>query len=368
MKTITPYKYLKDDIYYNEFYDRLTVEACRRWESKKDDQDIAPLKENEDPRLAGIKNGWITNAVIPVALYYLIGEYYTQKAETIRQWTERDQAKDERVATAQVPRGIRCLGCSTPMECISRDLHINSHNDNQVLFMFECQQCHSRRLYWEDGQEWVLKKNPCPQCRTGMESKSIRDGNIIKTEYTCSGCEHKETDTWDLDKKKEDTIDSNFEADRKKYCLSDEEGMKYIDGAVKLKHVTDMIKDQQENTEVYDAVAKIKKLTILELQNLLNPVIDRAGYIKLEFDKPDMTKDVVVGFSLQDNKPGRGDRNSVYELQGLIKKALGGTNWRLMSDGISYRLGFLNGRFSGVEGEVALIKLTGLQKKDTRGM
>ena len=117
---------------------------------------------------------------------------------------------------------------------------------------------------------------------------------------------------------------------------------------------------------MYDAVAKIKKLTVIELQNLLNPLIEGVGYTKLELGKPDMTRDVVVVFSLQDNKPGRSEYDSIQGLQKIIKNALEETNWRLMSEGITYRLGFLSGRFRGVEGEEALIKLAGLQKKETR--
>jgi len=41
----------------------------------------------------------------------------------------------------------------------------------------------------------------------------------------------------------------------------------------------------------------------------------------------------------------------------LTKKTLADTNWRLMSDGASYKLGFLSGRLKGVEGEDDLKKL-----------
>jgi len=331
MESKATYQYLKDDIYYNELYDRLTIETCRRWESKKDNKKLVPPKEDENLKLSDIKyKKWSVKVVLPIALYHIKGERYTKKAETIGAWKERDSQDKER-----------------------------------VLFMFECSNCHKRRAYWEDRQEWVPRKNPCPKCRTGMESKSIREGNIIKTEYTCPGCSYSETDTWDLDKKKENAIDPNFESDRKKYCLSNEEGMRYIDGAEKLKHVIEMMKDHTENKELYDAVAKIKKLTIVELQNLLNPLIEGASYTRFELGKLDMTRDVVMEFSLQDNKRDRTEYDSVQGLQKIIRNALEETNWRLMSEGITYRLGFLSGRLRGVEGEEALTKLTGLQKKET---
>jgi len=44
-------------------------------------------------------------------------------------------------------------------------------------------------------------------------------------------------------------------------------------------------------------------------------------------------------------------------LQKLIDKALIDTNWRLMSDGVSYRLGYLSGRLRACESEEDLKKL-----------
>jgi hypothetical protein len=48
-------------------------------------------------------------------------------------------------------------------------------------------------------------------------------------------------------------------------------------------------------------------------------------------------------------------------LKKLIQKALEDTNWRLMSEGISYRLGYLKGRLRAYESEEDLKKLV-LQK------
>lgn len=46
----------------------------------------------------------------------------------------------------------------------------------------------------------------------------------------------------------------------------------------------------------------------------------------------------------------------------LIKTALSDTNWRLMSDGVSYRLGMLEGRLRAYEREEDLLKLVEKQK------
>ncbi|HET7320221.1 MAG TPA: hypothetical protein VFI84_01380, partial [Candidatus Saccharimonadales bacterium] len=57
------------------------------------------------------------------------------------------------------------------------------------------------------------------------------------------------------------------------------------------------------------------------------------------------------------------DYTSRYTLKKTIQKALTDTNWRLMSDGISYRLGYLNGRLRAYEKEEDLVELVKRDKK-----
>lgn len=203
-----------------------------------------------------------------------------------------------------------------------------------------------------------------------MQYTSSRKGEVITTIYSCPKCGNKETDVFDMTVK-EKPIDPNFEMNRKKYCLSDKEGLEYIsqkEGMKEIERMMDDVKERKQNKALYDAIAKIKKLTIFELQKLLDPILEKAGYVKLEFEKPDLQKDVMLGFGLQDSKSGRSEWDSVHELQKLFKKALEGTNWRLMSDGVRYRLGFLQGRLKGVEAEEDLRKLVenDLKKRDNK--
>ena len=345
------YKYLKDDSGYNEIYDCFTIEECERWENKE----RVPMENPKTEGEIGKQKEIIANKfAVAFGLRFVKGERYLQKEETIRQWTIRDQAKEEKLENAVEPKGVHCLGCSSPdMSCISRDLMTDSKNEESVLFMFQCDRCGKRRAYWENGTEWKPRPNPCPKCRTEMNSERSRKGNVIETVLSCPACRYTENDTINLGMKK-DPADPDFEMKRKKYCLSEEEGKEYASAKITMEQASSFMKkwkEKEENKELYDEIENIKKLTIAELQKLLDPVIENAGYAKLEFEKPDLQKDVVLGFGLQDEKPGRNDRESIHELEKLIKKNLEGTNWRLMSDGINYRLGFLTGRLRGVEGE-----------------
>jgi len=362
-----PYIHLKDQLYYSELYDKFTIEKCQWWEKRQYSKDISKL-EGKEKEIEEAKERCFYNSVIPIALYFIKAERASKKSETIQEWMKRDKEKDEKIINAKEPQGVRCLGCSSLLEnCISRDLLNNHKGKEEVLFMFECAKCGKRRGYWEDRTEWEHKPT-CIKCNFEVQTESKREKDIIAHAYSCSHCGHVETDTWDLNERKEEKIDPNFEANRKKYCISEQEGYEIISRAEQMGKLVEKYKDEKENKDVYDAVSRIKKLTIAELQNLLNPVVENNSYIKLEFEKPEFKKDIILGFTLQDNKPVREKYDSVHNLQRLIKETLALTNWRLMSSGIDYRLGFLQGRLKGVEGEENLLKLVENDfKKKTKG-
>jgi len=348
-------RHLKKYIYYNELYDKLTIEKCQRWENMEYPVDISKLKGKEK-EVEKIKRDCSRNLVIPVALYFIKAECAAKKSETIEKWMERDQGKDQRLINAVEPQGVRCLNCSSILkQCISRDLMDDSRGQENVLFMFECENCKKRRAYWENGEEWIYKPT-CSKCKAEVGVTSSRKNNSTITRYSCPRCGYVETSTFDFSKNKEE-VDPDFEANRKKYCISEKEGAEIMWEAEERKRILDKCEEKEKNKELYDAIDNIKKLTISELHDLLNPLIEKAGYIKFEFEKPDLQKDFILGFSLQDSKTGRNDRESVYEIQKIIKDALKSTNWWLMSDGISYRLGYLQGRLRGIEGEENLRKI-----------
>lgn len=63
------------------------------------------------------------------------------------------------------------------------------------------------------------------------------------------------------------------------------------------------------------------------------------------------------------SKSDREDYDSRNRLRKLVKKTLIGTNWRLTTDGISYRLGYLTGRLHAYEQEEDLKKLVMQEQK-----
>lgn len=133
-------------------------------------------------------------------------------------------------------------------------------------------------------------------------------------------------------------------------------------GAEQFGKMVDRLMEKDKNRQLYDEVAKIKKLSIADIEKLLVPILERAGYKNLQFLKPDFGRGIKVEFTAQESKAGRHEYNSRMELQKLIKQSLLSTNWKLMSEGISYHLGFLQGRLIGIEDEDDLKELVKLRK------
>jgi hypothetical protein len=152
---------------------------------------------------------------------------------------------------------------------------------------------------------------------------------------------------------------------RGEYVYSEKDGQSYMRTVEQIKILTDGWKEQEkkEKDPAYQAAMKLKKLSVVGLEKILAETMKKEGYIKLTLEKPEIDKHVVVHFTVQDSNTKRNENDSIHNLQKLIKKALEGANWRLMTDGVIYRLGFLSGRLKGYEREEDLIGITKNREK-----
>lgn len=129
--------------------------------------------------------------------------------------------------------------------------------------------------------------------------------------------------------------------------------------------------NEDSNTELRGAVAsflstkfpKQIKISTEDFEDLLVPLCEKQGYTRLTFGTPEMGKDLFVLFTIYDGNPKRTSLASTHDLQKHIKKGLRDTNWRLMSDGCSYRMGIVIGRLRAYEREEDLLKL--VRKQDS---
>lgn len=133
--------------------------------------------------------------------------------------------------------------------------------------------------------------------------------------------------------------------------------------AEELSRLVKSWEEREKNKKLEEKLAKIKKLTVAELQKLLAAALKKEEYINLEFSKPEIKKDVIIEFTVQDNKADRKEYDSGNQLRKLLDGTLTDTNWRLITSGIDYKLGILSGRLKGIEDEEGLSKLVKTRQK-----
>ncbi|HHT9138110.1 MAG TPA: hypothetical protein ACFYEK_12825 [Candidatus Wunengus sp. YC60] len=360
-------KHLKDKQYYIDLYDCGTVERCRRLiELHSKPRKNPVLVDGKEP-----PKEWVDAASQMAREWNLMfekGGRYIHKEETISKWIADDEERDRYYEAARETQNIRCLKCRAMMHFIHKDLWTELNKPHRVLFMFECpNKCVPRRAFWDNGDEWISKPDLCPKCRGELKvDQKVTEEKFI-TDYKCASCGFTKIDELERTANKKEEPDPNFEADRAKFCLSKEEGEKWRQELVNMEQMqklVDEFKERDKNKELYDKVAELKKLTVIDLGKLLAPALEKDGYVQLQLGNPEIDRIVAVPFTVQDSKSGRESLASEYDLKRLLKKTLEDTNWRLMSDGASYRLGILSGRLRGYENEEELVKLVSNGKND----
>jgi predicted RNA-binding Zn-ribbon protein involved in translation (DUF1610 family) len=369
------YVHLKSHGYYEDLYDRITVESGRRNQASfvKLYKDL--FKEFPDEKSASWGDSVTFNALYMEMVGNELLNRYDQRESEIHNMMAEDEAKDDQLADARLAVEPVCQHCGetglriTSKELLQRRRDGKYDGPDEVLFMLKCTHCNKNSAYWKDGTGWEDRHTYCPKCKATMKSKTTRTGRVLTTVYTCLSCGHSYQDKLDLTRAKEEA-DPEFEKDRAFFCLQDEEILKKLraahEGQEKIRTLLGKAQERQENKHIYNAVAAIKKLKIAELTELLSPALKKSDYIEFSLDKPEIGRDVFVGFNCLDGKPDRNDNDSKRTLKKLIEKTLADTNWRLMSDGIHYRLGYLSGRLRAYEQEEDLKELVMKKKKSKR--
>lgn len=356
-------QHLKQRQFYEDVYDRLTVECGRR--------DTETFNELHDKFFEAMPDEPRNShrAVLHLNLLYMIFvgnelvDRYDGRESQIQEMMARDKAKDQQVIGARLVSEPACQHCGTTGLRLTYKMlcHRDSFDKpEEVLFILRCSKCQKNSAVWSDGKQLETKEKPCPKCGIEMEMMDSRRGKIITTTYTCPSCGHQYKSKLDLKPKKKE-IDPNFESDRAIYCLHDDKFRQELRDAKwryeEMARLGEEMKEKERNKHIYDAIAELKRPKIAELGSLLRPRLEKFGYVEFGLDKPEIGKIAYISFSCLDSKSDREDYDSRKTLQTTIRKALSDTNWRLTSDGISYRLGYLTGRLRAYEEEEELRKL-----------
>lgn len=268
------------------------------------------------------------------------------------------------------------MSCGDKMHSTIKELYDFTNEPLKVLFFFECPNCKKRRGVFDTGEEFKSHEQLCPKCQYTVKVSISK--KVEKTVWTtkCTHCGYKniEVDDFDEWKKKRDKERKEDEGllqkYRVKYCLSEKEGQEYVEYKLRLNNITELMKEhERKNADpAYQKAKQLKKLTVIELEKLLSGILEKEKYIKLSFDKPEMDKYVIVPFTTQDADNFRKEYGSTHTLQKTIKKALEATNWRLMSEGTTYRLGYVYGRLKGYEREEDLAELVRIKPANNSAM
>jgi DNA-directed RNA polymerase subunit RPC12/RpoP len=193
------------------------------------------------------------------------------------------------------------------------------------------------------------------------------NGDITTFISKCTKCGYEDTDVSDHGKfrqeqeAKEKRDKELLEKYRSECCLSDKEGQEYIEiaEAIQVAAVVREEEKQKYDNPVYQRSLQLKKTSVVDIERLLTDNFEKAKYTKLVFDKPEIGQYVIIPFTVQDADPSRKDRVSSSELEKIIKTTLEDTNWRLLSNSIIYRLGYLQGQLRGYEQQEDMLKLAG---------
>jgi hypothetical protein len=352
--------YLKEEQYYSGLYDLFTIKQCLR---SSESAIKVPPQKMKGSRVKAM------SLVIDLFTYYVKGDRYKNKSETVREWMTKDREKDEKIEHASMPRDVYCNFCSSKMITTGKDLYLD---ELKVMFWFECPACKKRKAIFENGKEYRPEPNRCPECTTELQETFERKGDVLTTHILCPSCNYKANEVMDFEKDRKEWAEKQrkdrelLEKYRFKFCMTDKEGQEYVLGVEQMKQLFDHLKENEakQKDPAYKKVLKIKKLKVNDLRKKLDEVLAKEKYANLRFDKPQMDRFVIIPFTVEDANEKREEYDSRTACIRIIRKSLSNSNWKLMSEGVNYRLGYLSGRLKGYEREEDLVEMVRQRDKD----
>ena len=262
-----------------------------------------------------------------------------------------DELKDKLVGSNPTPKKPRCATCGKKMKFTT---HMFDIDCTETRFVFECKDGHlPRRAVYADGREYVLPRKKCRACQ-GMDFTSTKEvkGMLLIFCNECRNCGQR--DILELDDSPE-ILEPINEEERSFFCTAFEQEDTPMEGLTKFLNIIDDIIRQPKITYATDV---IKMLTIQQVAERLKKKLKKKDFKKFGLGTPSTRENFSVTFSVLDAS-ARESQASRSELRELIRKNLFRTNWRIMQQKITYRMGYLEGKIMGYENEFELQRIAG---------
>lgn len=262
-----------------------------------------------------------------------------------------DEEKDRLVAASPLPKKPRCATCGRKMRFAT---HLFNPDCTVIRFAFECKEGHApRRAFFADGREYLPPVKKCAVCQgTEFVSSKEVNGTLLIFRDECKKCGYQEEMELDEGTEVDEPIN---EEERIQFVTAFENEDSPMEGLKKFLTIIDGIVKNPKMT--YDTEV-IKKLTIQQVEERLKKKLKKKGFKKFRLGTPSARANVSVGFSvLEATERDIGISRTL--LKELIRKILFKTNWRIMQQKITSRMGLLEGKIMGYEGEFDLQRIAG---------
>lgn len=373
-------EYLQNEQHYIDRYDLHTIEECLDTVKMFREVYQKSLKSDELKDLPDEEKLRNINHMLHRTLFVIKGKRYEKKNESIQKWMEEDKLKQDKQDYTPIPEGIACPLCNSSMYC-NKSKHLDYSYDSPVMrmmFLFKCSKCEKQQWVFDDGEICVSEPDLCPKCKAELDISNIRKEKVITTHYKCKQCGYSKKDILNLakndeehkkwqeeQKKKEEENKKLLEKYREEFCLSDKDGKEYVETleALEVGHEIYEEEKQKYDGNAQQIVINLKRLSVLDLEKLLSERLEKEKFVKFSLEKPDMGRFVTIPFSVLDANSSRNPNISEVDLKKLIRNTLEDTNWRLQSNEVHYRLGYLSGTLKAYEQEDDLLQLVGGKKE-----
>lgn len=212
------FKHLKPHKWYDDLFNKIVEDGAKRYEESIQHMACNPTpkalaemktllsekgkKEVTDQEVWDASHNLMMFFSIGVAMGYKKHREKDRK-KWIKEWRDKDKAKDERILNTKPLEGIECPVCGSIMGYQWSELHDRGtlkNPDEQVMFFYECPKKCKRKIMFEDGTPWISKENNlCPVCNGERKTTVTKDNaGIMYFIHECQKCNsrqvEKETD------------------------------------------------------------------------------------------------------------------------------------------------------------------------------